>query len=49
MGNRTKDPVCRKDVTGKSTLCSTYGSKQYCFCSEQCKAEFERDPSAFAK
>ncbi len=47
MANRTRDPVCKKDITGKTAACSMYRDRQYCFCSKECKAEFDRDPSAY--
>lgn len=48
MAIKTKDPVCGQDVTGKATACSSFEDKQYCFCSEECKEKFDRDPSAFS-
>jgi YHS domain-containing protein len=28
-------------------VCSDYRSKHYCFCSEECKEEFDTDPETY--
>ena len=49
--------VCKKnadlacvdvDVTGKTPF-ADYGGKRYYFCSDDCKAEFQKNPEKFAK
>ena len=42
------DPVCGMDVNESNPPAkTTYDSKTYYFCSEQCKTDFEEDPEEF--
>ncbi len=44
-----KDPVCKVDVDERSTAwSSTYRNKTYYFSSEQCKADFDRNPENYS-
>lgn len=47
-----KDPVCSSDLdqleSTQRGLTSDYMGRVYYFCSEECKARFDRDPSQFA-
>lgn len=43
-----KDPVCGMECTG-SKITTTYKGKTYYFCSEGCKASFEREPEKYLK
>jgi len=43
-----QDPVCKMDVDEKKTpFKSTYDQKEYFFCSEQCKEDFESKPQLY--
>ncbi|WP_028992160.1 YHS domain-containing protein [Thermoanaerobacter thermocopriae] len=45
-----KDPVCGMTVDeGKAQAKSEYNGKTYYFCSNYCKAEFDKDPTKFVK
>lgn len=44
------DPVCGMDGTGKkftSSYSAPYFRKTYCFCSAECKAQFDQDPEEY--
>ena len=42
------DPVCGMVVAQEHAIvCSDYRSKHYCFCSEECKEEFDSDPEMY--
>ncbi len=42
------DPVCGMIVPDEhSSVCTTYKNKHYCFCSEECKEEFDMDPELY--
>lgn len=42
------DPVCGMVVPEEHAVaCTDYRSKHYCFCSEECKDEFESDPEMY--
>lgn len=42
------DPVCGMIVPDEhSSVCTTYKNKHYCFCSEECKEEFDTDPELY--
>lgn len=44
-----RDPVCGMSVKdNKDSLRSEYGGQTYYFCSDRCKSEFDRNPSAYA-
>ncbi len=43
------DPVCGMDVEEDPKLRSPYKGKKYYFCSEACKATFDKNPQAYAK
>lgn len=45
----TKDLACGMNVDGKTALKSQYNGKQYFFCSNHCKSNFERNPAKFVK
>ena len=46
----TKDPVCGMMVDEKKAVASLeYQGKNYHFCSENCKKEFEKDPKKYIK
>lgn len=46
----TKDPVCGMNVDEKTAKAQTqYAGKQYSFCSEDCKAKFEKQPEQYAR
>jgi YHS domain-containing protein len=45
----TIDPVCGMEVEeSKAEARSEYQGKTFYFCSESCKAEFDKDPESFA-
>ena len=42
------DPVCGMEVSEhESNTCMDYQNKHYCFCSEECKEEFDTDPETY--
>lgn len=47
-----KDPVCLMDIDGEEAmakgLVTEYHGQLVCFCSEQCKQEFESKPEEYA-
>ena len=44
----TKDPVCGMNIDDKKSEFHTqFGGRNYSFCSEDCKQEFEADPEEF--
>jgi Cu+-exporting ATPase len=46
----TKDPVCGMNVDeGKVTAKVVYNGKTYYFCSENCKAAFEKAPAKYTE
>lgn len=43
-----QDPVCKMQVDEKKTpFKSTYDQKEYFFCSEQCKEDFDSKPQLY--
>ncbi len=45
-----KDPVCGMNVDEKKAAAtSSYAGRTYYFCSPMCKAEFDKNPSKYAK
>lgn len=45
-----KDPICGMMVDDKkSTMKSLYNNKTYYFCSEGCKATFDKNPQKYAR
>lgn len=45
-----KDPICGMTVDEKTAkFKSTYEGKTYYFCSNACKAEFDKNPKRYAK
>lgn len=42
------DPVCNMEVDESSEYKTQRGSQVVYFCCEECKREFDRDPSRFA-
>ncbi len=43
-----KDPVCNMNVDeNKAKLKSTFGGKEYYFCSPGCKTSFDKDPAKY--
>lgn len=45
---KVKDPVCDMEVEGKET-CTQYKGKEYRFCSDSCRQEFEKNPAKYVK
>jgi len=44
------DPVCGMEVDeAQAAARSEYQGQTYYFCSESCKAEFDKDPASFAE
>ncbi|MEN6356823.1 MAG: YHS domain-containing protein [Armatimonadota bacterium] len=42
------DPVCGMVVAEEhAAVCSDFRGKHYCFCSEECKEEFDTDPDMY--
>ena len=42
------DPVCGMVVaTEHASVCTDHRGKHYCFCSEECKEEFDTDPEMY--
>lgn len=42
------DPVCGMVLDEEQAVfCTNYKGKRYCFCSDECKQEFEEDPEEF--
>ena len=45
---QVKDPVCGKIFPAEEAVAKIeHGSHTHYFCSEQCKAEFEKDPKKY--
>lgn len=45
-----KDPVCNMQVDEKTAAWkSEHEGRQYYFCSEQCKRDFDRNPARYAE
>ncbi|MGB9619675.1 MAG: YHS domain-containing protein [Armatimonadota bacterium] len=43
------DPVCGMVVSQEhAAACSEYAGRHYCFCSQECKDEFDSDPEFYA-
>ena len=42
-----KDPVCGMSVDTNDAESSTYQGKTYYFCTEECKAKFDKQPAQF--
>jgi len=53
VGTLSKDPVCGVDVSinkaEKAGRKSTYQGKTYYFTSDECKAQFEKNPERYVK
>jgi Cu+-exporting ATPase len=46
----TKDPVCGMQVDEKNSPYRTQvGSKEYSFCSQECKTKFEKNPQQYTE
>ena len=46
--NQARDPICGMRVDlNKTKYKSTYEGREYGFCSESCKAEFDKNPFVF--
>ena len=46
---KAKDPVCGMTIDEKDAVgTSTYRGTKYLFCSNDCKVEFDENPSAYA-
>jgi YHS domain-containing protein len=44
-----EDPVCGMELTPDDAVAETdYGGETYYFCSDECRAEFDRDPERYA-
>jgi len=42
------DPVCGMVVSQEhAVVCTDYAGRHYCFCSQECKDEFDSDPEAY--
>lgn len=42
------DPVCGMVVPEEhAAVCTDYRGKHYCFCSDECKEEFDTDPEMY--
>lgn len=45
---KTKDPVCGMNVDPKNTEFNlVYQEKEYFFCSDNCKTQFDQNPKQF--
>jgi Cu+-exporting ATPase len=44
----TRDPVCGMNVADNSPYKSRYAGHDYAFCSDACRADFDRAPAAYA-
>lgn len=42
------DPVCGMEVSKDSPHAAEFEGREYTFCSEECKAEFSKEPSKYA-
>ncbi len=42
-----KDFVCGMNVDGKKSLKAKYKTKEYYFCSQNCKIAFEKNPEKY--
>jgi YHS domain-containing protein len=43
------DPVCGMVVPEEhAAVCTEYRNKHFCFCSEECKEEFDMDPDMYS-
>ncbi len=46
----TTDPVCGMKIDERNShFHSQFAGKDYSFCSQECKTEFESDPDQYAK
>ncbi len=46
----TKDPVCGMQIDEElAEDSSEYRGKEYFFCSEECKEQFDQDPARYAE
>jgi len=41
------DPVCGMSVEEEGSLKATYHGREYHFCSEQCRDEFQKNPELY--
>jgi YHS domain-containing protein len=46
-GERVKDVVCDMDISKDGALTTTYFSRTYYFCSEECREQFKEDPAKY--
>jgi len=47
---KVKDPVCGMTIEDTAAVAtSEYGGRRYYFCSQDCKAEFDENPSDYAE
>lgn len=46
FSKKSKDPVCGMDI-GDSRFRSDHNGNTYTFCSEHCKARFDKNPQQF--
>lgn len=47
-GAELHDPVCGIEVRENSPFQAVHAGETFRFCSEKCKADFEKDPAKFA-
>jgi YHS domain-containing protein len=45
----TKDPVCGMNIDETKAITAQHGAKTYYFCSQACKATFEKDPAKYVR
>lgn len=48
-GSSRKDPVCDMKVSPETPFRTTYGEREYSFCSQHCLEQFRKDPAKFLK
>jgi YHS domain-containing protein len=48
-GAERKDPVCGMEVNPESPFRTTYGGREYLFCSRHCLDEFQADPARYLR
>lgn len=48
MGKKV-DPVCGMTVDDSTEISSTYKGKEYFFCREECKTQFEANPLKYTR
>lgn len=49
MAKKMVDPICGMTVTEDTQYKSTYNGKEYFFCCEHCKTQFDSNPIKYTR